>query len=104
MSPSFDGSWSGAFVASVPSDDSAPTLRCRLSLRLEALERGPGFDQRAIDGEVLCAHQVRVTRLVHNAVKEHLRHLVGHQPLAVLRERARIEAVLEHAHAEEPAE
>src|SRR5262249_52464174 len=52
-------------------------LDARRVLALEALHRSPRLDQRAVDGEVLLAHQPVVTRLPHGRPEELRRHVVS---------------------------
>jgi len=71
-------------------------------LGAEALVRGPGLDQRAVDGEVIVRHE-SLRLLVHRREKL-LRHLAVQQPVAVLREHGVVPHRVVHAQAHEPAE
>src|SRR5260370_11331407 len=48
--------------------------------------RGPGFDQRAIDGEVLIGEQFQLARLAHYRIEETTGQFAVNQPLAQARE------------------
>src|SRR5216683_10933 len=78
-------------------------IRRRLVLGAEALQAGRGFDQRAVDREVLVAQQPQTSRLTDHLIEEPLGNLVPEQPPAVLGERSRVEAGLQQAHIQEPA-
>src|SRR6187551_2839078 len=54
----------------------------RLVLAPKALHRGPGFDQRAVHGEVLIGEQLLLTRLAHHRIEEAPRAIFLDQPLA----------------------
>src|SRR5919202_2748622 len=79
-------------------------VRRRLVLGPEALEAAGRLDQRAVDREVLVREQAEAIGGQHHLVEELLGHPVPQQTLAVLAERARVEARLDQAHAQEPAE
>jgi hypothetical protein len=78
-----------AFLAmEVRSGIASATLRRRFAgavLWLDALHRGPGFDQRSIDREVIVRQ-----KLIHLGLRQHrrkeLRDVAFQQPVAVLRE------------------
>ena len=72
------------------------------ALFLEALEARAGFDHRAIDGEVITAHQLRTLRLRDDDAEKFTGHVVLEQPLAIMRKRAVLERRLDHAHVQEP--
>ena len=55
-----------------------------LILALEALKRGPGFDQRAIDREVLVREQSECLRLRDNLPKEFAGDLAFQQSVAII--------------------
>src|SRR5262245_16031760 len=75
----------------------------RTILATEALETSRGFDQRAVDREVLIAQQVSVVSLANHRIKELLANLVLQQALTIFRERRAIKVRLDHVHVEEPA-
>ena len=77
------------------------TVAVRSVLLAEALLRRPGLDQRAVDGEVLVAHEP-LCLLVHGREKL-LRDLARQQPVAVLREHGMVPNRVVHAQAHEPA-
>src|SRR5258708_1134285 len=56
----------------------------RSILWTEALETGGGFDQRAVDREMLVAQQPQAGCLAHDFVEEPLGNLVPEQPPPVL--------------------
>jgi len=72
------------------------------ALFLEALEARAGFDHRAIDGEVITAHQLRTLRLRDDDAEKLTGDIVLEQPLAVVRKRAVLERRLDHAHVQKP--
>jgi len=53
---------------------------------LEALETGPGLDQRAVDGEVLIGEDAPAAGFRHHALEEGPGDVALQQPLAILRE------------------
>jgi hypothetical protein len=71
-------------------------------LPLKTLLTGPGFDQRAIDGEVLVRHQGRSA--LHDTTEEAARDLLIQEPIAILREDRRRPDRLVHVHPDEPPE
>src|SRR5262249_8658741 len=75
----------------------------RSVLRSEALETRRGFDQPAVDGEMLVAQQPQPSRMADHLVKEPLSDIVLEQATAVLGEHGGIETRLEQAHVQEPA-
>src|SRR2546427_3030131 len=78
--------------------------RRRLSLfRLKALETRPGFQQRAVDREVLVGSQTLGPRLLHHLRQELLGHVGLQQPVAVLGEARRIPNLLVQVQPYEPA-
>src|SRR6266851_421337 len=79
-------------------------VRGWLVLGAETLEAGSGFDERAVHGELLIRQQPPAISSQHDLVEEPLSHFVLQQPLAVLAERARVEAGLDQIHPQEPAE
>ena len=84
----------------------AAIVRRRLvvvALLLEALERCPSLDERAVDREVLTAHKLRRARLRDDHPKELAGDIVREKTLAILREDRRNEALLDHVHVHEPA-
>ena len=74
------------------------------ALLLEALERRPRFDQRAVDGEVFGRHQAALLRDRDHTFEEEPRHVGLEHSLLVLREARRVEALLVEVHVEEEAE
>src|SRR5579884_1037829 len=56
-----------------------------LVLLLEALERGPRLDQRAVDGEVLVADKALTARACDDRVEEIRGHVVLQEPRSVQR-------------------
>ena len=62
----------------------------RFVLGTKALDRGPGFDQGAVDLEVFFAQQLALTRLIDDLDEEALDQGRSHQPIPVLREGAGI--------------
>ena len=72
-------------------------------LALEALERGPGIDQRAVDGEMIGREQTLATGKAHHLVEETARHIRGNQPFAQAAEIRLIEAGALQPHVEKPA-
>ena len=79
-------------------------VRRRLVLGSEALHAGRSLDQRPVNGEVLIAQQVPFRGAADHRVEELAGQLVLQQPFAVLGERRRIEAGLDHVHPQKPAE
>jgi hypothetical protein len=73
-----------------------------VALLLEALERRPRFDERAIHREVLAAHQLRGSRLRDHGAEELAGDVVRQESVAIFREDRRDEALLDHVHVEEP--
>jgi hypothetical protein len=73
-----------------------------LVLALEALERSPRLDQRAVHGEVFVRKQPQTARLGDHADEKLMRHGVFQQPRPVTRESRVVEAKLGHIHIEEP--
>src|ERR1700719_2945402 len=71
---------------------------------LEALERRPGLEQRAIHREVFVRKQLQAAGLRHHAGEKLARHVVLQQPRPVAREGRMVEARLGHIQIEEPAE
>jgi len=61
----------------------------------EALQTDRGFDQRAIDREVLVAQHSRSVRLPNDGIQALLRDLVPQQPLPILRKRRTVKDRLE---------
>src|SRR5579864_5131404 len=78
-------------------------VRGRLIFRLETLQTGGSFDQRAVNREVLTAQQPTSVRLLNDRIEELLGDLVLQQSLAVLRERRTIKYWLNQVHTQEPA-
>ena len=70
---------------------------------LEALQPGPGLDQRAIDGEVLGRDQLLGLGLRKHALEERARDVARQQPLPVLGEDRGVPDRVIHAQAHEPA-
>jgi len=70
-------------------------------LPLKALLARPGFDQRAVDGEMFVRHQAR--RPLHHALKETARDRLIQEPVAILGEDRRRSDRLVHVHPDEPA-
>ena len=66
--------------------------------------RAMGAGEVAIDGEVVVAHQPRRAGLCDDGQEELACHLVRDQPVAVLGENGRNEALFDHVHVEEPPE
>ena len=62
-----------------------------------------GLDQRAIDGEVLAAHEALSPGALDDRAEEVRRDLVLEQALAVEREDRPVEDLLGHVHVEKPA-
>ena len=75
-----------------------------LTLALEALKRGSGFDQRAIDREVLVREQSECLRLRDKLPKEFAGDLVRQQSVAIGSEARMIEARLVQLQVQKPAE
>src|SRR6266568_9231683 len=75
-----------------------------LILALEALQRGPGFDQRPINGKVLVREQSERLRLRDSLPEELASNLSLQQALAVSTEARMIEARLVQLHVQKPAE
>jgi hypothetical protein len=71
---------------------------------LEALERGPGLQQGAIDGEVLTGKQVLLTSEAQDCLEEFAADVVLEQPLPVLGEGAQVEGGVLHVEVQEPLE
>ncbi len=69
-------------------------------LRAEALVRGSGLDQCAIDGEILVRY--KALRLLVYGGEELLRHVGGKQTLVVLREHRMVPHRIVHAQATNP--
>ena len=70
----------------------------------EALLARPGLDQRPVHREVLARQQPFYLRPSQQLRQETLRHLARQQPVAVLREAARIPDRIVHPEADEPPE
>ena len=81
-----------------------PRRRVAAILAAEALEAGPGLEQRAVHREVLARQQPLHLRQCKQLRQEALRHLAGEQPVAVLAERARVPNRVVHPEPDEPAE
>ncbi len=84
-----------------------PALRRRLAravLRLDALHRGPGFDQRAIDREVIARQKLLYLGLRQHRREELGRDVAFQQPVAVLREHRMVPGCDVDADTDEPAE
>src|SRR5438132_1219482 len=75
-----------------------------LILALEALQRGPGFDQRPINGKVLVREQSERVRLRDSLPEELASNFSLQQALAVSTEARMIEARLVQLHVQKPAE
>ena len=87
-------------------DRRIPRIVRRLPRRLgalEALETRPGFQLRAVHGEVLVGQHSGLARLRHHRVKERRGDLAGEQPLAILTERGRRPDRVVHPEPHEPA-
>src|SRR2546421_992519 len=72
--------------------------------RLEALERGPGLEQGAVNGEVLVGEQVQLTSLVEHGLEEESADVVLQEPVAVLGEGALVESGVLDVEVHEPLE
>ena len=72
--------------------------------RLEALHRGPGLDQGAVDGEVFVRQKRRYLPVGENGSQELARHLRRQQPVAVLGENRRDPCRIIDAETHEPAQ
>ncbi len=70
----------------------------------EALHRGPGVDQRAVDREMLPAHLPRHLRVADDPGEERRGGLRIHQPVPVLRESRGVPGPVVDAEPHEPAE
>jgi hypothetical protein len=66
--------------------------------------RRPGFDQRAINSEMLVGEQVQLARLTHHRIEEAAGQSAFHQPFAQAREIRLIQPALLQVHVQEPAE
>ena len=73
-------------------------------LALEALERSPGLDQRAVDCEVFVREQTLSLGLLHRPGEEALGDVVLDQARPILGEARVIEGTLLQIHVQEPAE
>ena len=74
-------------AAQVAAALAAVRRRCaRLALGPEALHRGPGLDQAAVDAEVLARHQAAHPRLIQQLGQERGGRVARQQPVAALRE------------------
>jgi hypothetical protein len=71
-------------------------------LAAEALETGPGFQQRAIDREVFVREQARRARLGEDAIKERGGDVTLQQPISILAESCRRPDRVIHAEADKP--
>ena len=71
--------------------------------RLEALHRRPGFNQRAVDREMIRAEQPRHPRLRQNRAQQFGYDVAFQQPIAVLRKCRVIPRRIVDADADEPA-
>ncbi len=74
------------------------------SAELEALERGPGLQQGAVDGEVVAGELVLLAGEVEHGLEELAADVVLEQPLAVLGEGALVEGRVLDTHVQEPLE
>jgi hypothetical protein len=74
------------------------------ALLLEALERRPRLNQRAVDREVVGAHQLRPASMIDDRPQKLPGRVVDQQAVAVVSEDRRHEALFDHVHVEEPAE
>ena len=72
-------------------------------LAAEALQAGPGLEQRAVHREVLARQQPLHLGQGQELRQEALRHLARQQPVAVLREHARVPHRVVHPETHEPA-
>src|SRR5437899_8853672 len=72
--------------------------------RLEALERGPGLEQGAVNGEVLIGEQLQLTSLVEHGLEEESADVVLQEPVAVLGEGALVESGVLDVEVQEPLE
>src|SRR5207249_7730521 len=77
-------------------------VRGRLVLGPEALEAGGGFDQRAVNGEVLVREQPQRIGLAHHRVEELHGDDMLQQPTSVLAERRLVEAGFHQTHVQKP--
>jgi len=80
---------------------SVPGGRFASVLRAEALVAGPGFDQRAIHGEVFI-RQIRLGSFQHPLEKD-FGHFFVQEPLPVLAENRVMPHHFVHAHTDKPA-
>ena len=88
--------------------DHAPAvaaIRGRLAvLALETLERGPGVDQRAVNGEMIGRQQALTARKTNDFIEEATRDIGHDQALAQTAEIRLIQAGALQVHVEKPAE
>lgn len=75
-----------------------------LFLRAEALQRGPRFNQRAIDAEVVAGDPAMPASQVHDLGEEQIGHLVSQQASLVLAVRRHVEHLLIERQVHKPAE
>lgn len=73
-----------------------------LRFGLEALQRGPGLDERPVHREVLVGQEIFGAGETHHGIEERQGHVVRHQALTVFAEGAGVEGFLFQAHVEEP--
>jgi hypothetical protein len=88
----------------VPAAASGTPRTLIVILRPEALERGPGLEQRAVDGEVMARHELAPLGLRDHRGEEPVGHLVLENSVAVLGEAGGVEGHLLDVHVEEPLE
>ena len=77
--------------------------RRRTVLGHEALVRGPGADQRAVDAEMLVGKQLRRLGLLHHLPEQGAHHFMLDQPIPILGIGAVIPRRIVHAQADKPA-
>src|SRR5258708_13576858 len=73
------------------------------ALRHEALHAGPGFDQRAVDREVLAGEELAHLRQAEHAGHELARDVAVQEPVAVLAEHRGLPHLLVHRQPPKPA-
>jgi hypothetical protein len=93
----------GGRSATAPTSFRLP-LATQVGLGLEALERSPGLEQGAVDGEVIVGEQVLLASLPQHGLEEGPGDVVVEQPAPVLGEAGVVEGVLAHIEAQEPLE
>jgi hypothetical protein len=67
-----------------------------------ALETGPGFQQRPVDDEILVGEQAGLPRLTDHGIQEGRRHIAFQQAVAVLAEGRRRPDRVVHPQTDEP--